>query len=201
MVQKKRIDSKIPPEVRAVKRRWLLLLLAVVIGAFGYVGTTMLDSLKAPDHSHSAEADPDQVRKANTEEIDRLKALLASQPGDAAAMVQLGSLHLKQEEYAAAIDVFSKARNLDGRNVRALTGLGNALRLSGKTDEGLSLLRTSIEIDSTYAESWLLLGVVYRFEKNEPQYARWAWENFLKLEPTGESAERVRKELGSIRAD
>lgn len=188
-------------ETSPSKRLALLALMIIVIGLSAYVGVTMLGSLKTPDHSHAGDDNPDQRREMNQAEIVRLQKVLGMEPNDISVMTQLGDLLLKEERYTLAADVFARASALEQNNVHALTGLGNAYRLSGRTDEGLALLRKSIAIDSTFAESWLLLGVVYRFEKNEPEYARWAWQKFLSLEPAGENADLVRKELKTIASE
>ncbi|MBI5476675.1 MAG: tetratricopeptide repeat protein [Ignavibacteriales bacterium] len=198
MIKKKIEKTPIVPESRTRKLLPLLILLVIVIGFLGYAGVTLVNSLKAPDHVHSRDDNPDQMKQANQTEIMRLQKLIENEPNNVPALTQLGDLYLQQEEYNAAVKWFNRAHTVDGNNVRVLTGLGNAYRLSEKPDEGLALLRKSIAIDSSYAESWLLLGVVYRFDKNKPDSAQWAWEKFLRLEPTGENAERVKKEIQTI---
>ncbi|MBI5021765.1 MAG: tetratricopeptide repeat protein [Ignavibacteriales bacterium] len=201
MVKKKIEKTLSVPESRTRKPLPLLILLVIVVGFLGYAGVTLVNSLKAPDHVHSRDDNPDQVKQANQTEIMRLQKLIETGPNNVPALAQLGDLYLQQEEYTTAVKWFNKALTVDENNVRVLTGLGNAYRLSGKSDEGIALLRKSIAIDSSYAESWLLLGVVYRFEKNKPDSARWAWEKFLRLESTGENTERVKKELKTIIAE
>ena len=199
---KAKTEKPLPARESSPRKSFALFtLLILAIGLSAYVGVTMLGSLKTPDHSHASDDNPDQVKQMNKAEIVRLQNVLGMEPGNASVMTQLGDLLLKEERYALAADMFKRATALEMNNVHALTGLGNAYRLSGRTDEGLALLRKSIAIDSTFAESWLLLGVVYRFEKKEPEYARWAWQKFLSLEPAGENAELVKKELKAIAAE
>lgn len=182
-------------------RRTLLLLLFSASGfaLLAYGGLLLKESLKTPEHVHSRDDSAAEVKAERQVRIGRLEGALKNEPSNVAAMTDLAGLYLFEENYAAAQQWYSRARALDGRNVRAITGLASACRLAGDAERAVALLRESIGIDPAFAESWLVLGVVYRFEKNMPDSARWAWGKFLRLEPNGENAERVKSELRAIR--
>ena len=81
------------------------------------------------------------------------------------------------------------------RTPPALVGLARALYDANGATEALKTVEEAIQEDGRYAPAWLLLGEI-QHDKGRTARSRAAYERYLQLEPTGDTARAVRDILG-----
>ncbi len=97
-----------------------------------------------------------------------------------------------------ALDNYRKAIEADPRHVVARNNLGMVFIDMEDLDGAEAALVETLRVDPSYAEAYNNLGYVYRRRAAELD-AVWAYDNFLRLEPGAEDAERIRRWAESIR--
>ncbi|TYO99562.1 TPR repeat protein [Geothermobacter ehrlichii] len=132
--------------------------------------------------------------------IRRLEELLAKEPENRNAWVQLGNTYFDSQQPMKAIEAYGKALELDGNDPNVLTDQGIMFRRMGWFDRAIANFEKAAEIDPQHAQSLYNLGVVYRYDLQDFPNAVKAWEKFLALNPSGPGAEQVRKELEFLKS-
>jgi tetratricopeptide (TPR) repeat protein len=92
------------------------------------------------------------------------RAMLAADPEDAQAMVQLAQILLRQERFDEASGVFRKAVAARPGDIAALGGLGISLASSGHLDEAIEVFRRAVDLDpqNTHAQQNLARALAMR---------------------------------------
>jgi tetratricopeptide (TPR) repeat protein len=117
------------------------------------------------------------------EEIGALKSAIEKSPKDARALIRLANLYHDAQKYDEAVGYYGRALEVHPDNVNARTDMGICLREMGKSDEAIAQFRTSLSYDPRHWETWLNLGVVSLFDKNDVPTAREAFGKVEALNP------------------
>lgn len=122
-------------------------------------------------------------QKRYAEAIAPLRRALAAEPNNSAIRENLGTALMNSGQAPEAISHFESALKLDGGGRRAeiLQGLGDAKRIAGRIDDGITDLRSSIAVRAT-AEAWNDLGSAYS-AKGDLASAEDAFKQALRLKP------------------
>jgi len=102
---------------------------------------------------------------------------------------------------ALAAAAYEKALKLQPNDANVTTDLGTVYRDLGRYDDALAAFRKAAAISPTHATSRYNEGVVLRYDKHDLRGAIAAWEEYLKLAPTGPQADQVRKDIEEMRAE
>ncbi len=81
---------------------------------------------------------------------------------DLDVLLSVGVSLFAVSDFKSARYYFSKVLTIDSENVPALTNLGLALRLSGKTDEALEYIQKALEVSPAQSRLWEELGFCYQ---------------------------------------
>jgi len=126
------------------------------------------------------------------------KAALAKNPSDLEANIGLGNLEFDSGQWEKAIDYYTRALAIDPRNADVRVDRAIAYHSSGRNDLAKKeLLRVTRE-KPDHKNAWLNLGIVMR-ETGDLPGAAGAWERYLKLDPNGEHAADIRRELANLK--
>jgi len=117
------------------------------------------------------------------QEISALKQALEKNPRDVRALVRLGNFYQDAGKFDQAIEYYGRALAEDPKQVDARTDRGICLRELGKPDEAIAEFRRSLEIDPRHWQTWLNLGIVSLFDKNDPETAASAFGKVEELHP------------------
>jgi len=98
-----------------------------------------------------------------------------------------------------AIDAYTKALEIDSGNADVRTDLGIMYRKKGDFDRAISEFRKAAQADPAHVNSRYNLGVVLLHDKGDIKGAVAAWEDYLKVEPTGPRSENIRAQMGKMR--
>jgi len=114
--------------------------------------------------------------------------------------MSLGHAYLENRYYEKAGKIFSRAVKVNPGSPEAHTDLGVvgvALRNNGQIDEALKQLKKVTADFPEYADGWLQLGTIYRFDLKKID----CFQKFLILDNQGELAPRVKEEIRRIEAE
>jgi cytochrome c-type biogenesis protein CcmH/NrfG len=183
---------------------FLFVLIAFVAGiVVGVIATVFYeDKLPAlpasikPSASSPAPAVTADVQK----QISMLQGVLKEDPKNLKALIELGNLYFDADQIDRAIQAYSKALEIDPRNADVRTDLGIMYRRKGDPDRAIAEFRKAAQDDPRHVNSRYNMGVVFLHDKGDIKGAIEAWEEYLKLEPTGPRAENIRNQMEKMRS-
>jgi cytochrome c-type biogenesis protein CcmH/NrfG len=142
--------------------------------------------------------------RAKTEATAGIPALLAAteaRANDVAAWNRLGEGYTHIREWGPAIRAFDRANVLArGRDVAALTGLGQALLQTGdeqRVDQAIKLFEQALVIDPQ-SEVALVYTAVYYMQAGKPQLARDRFAAMLATNPPEAVQAALKKQLDAL---
>ena len=118
----------------------------------------------------SAPASGQQGSTAQPLDIARSQALekeAAEKPRDAAVRTQLGNLYFDAERYADAAKWYEASLQIAPANPDVSTDLAVSYYYSNQVDRALAQFARSLEIDPKHTKTWLNLGIVRAFGKQD----------------------------------
>jgi len=117
------------------------------------------------------------------EEVAALKRAVEKNPKDSQALNRLANIYQDAGKFDQAVEFYGKVLLLQPKAVDARTDMGICLREMGKSDEAIKQFRTSLQLDPKHWQTWLNLGVVSLFDKNDPATAAEAFGKVEELNP------------------
>ncbi|MFA5514907.1 MAG: tetratricopeptide repeat protein [Desulfuromonadales bacterium] len=179
------------------KESVLLIAVALVIGLL--LGILISKGGRGKGGALTAQA-PAQAPAVNYQEkIRLLEGLVAKDPANRSAWVQLGHTYFDSQQAAKAVEAYDKALALDPNDPDVLTDQGVMYRQLGWFDRAVDNFEKANRINPSHMQSLFNLGVVYRYDLNDYPRAIEAWERFLQLNPSGPGAEQIRGEMEFLR--
>jgi cytochrome c-type biogenesis protein CcmH/NrfG len=130
--------------------------------------------------------------------IKTLKEIVQKDPSNLPAWVELGNLYFDGDQPKEAIEAYSKylAAKPDNPDVR--TDMGIMYRRLGEFDRALEEFRKAAQIDPKHINSRYNIGIVLLHDKQDIKGAIKAWEDYLKVDPQSERANRVRAQMENL---
>lgn len=133
-------------------------------------------------------------------QIQTLKEIVKKDPKNLPAWVELGNLYFDSDRPKEAIDAYSRylAAKPDNPDVR--TDMGIMYRKLGQFDRALEEFRKAAQSDPKHANSRYNIGIVLLHDKQDMKGAINAWEEYLKVDPNSERAQRIRAQIEKMKA-
>jgi cytochrome c-type biogenesis protein CcmH/NrfG len=147
----------------------------------------------------SAQTAATPAAAANEQELQAYRNVLASDPKNVRANVELGNRLYDAGRYSEAIPYYQQAFALDSKNVSVSTDLATALYYAGRADEALAQFDRSLALDPNHGQTLFNIGIVRRDAKNDPQGAIAVWERLLATVPDYPDAAKVRTMLTELK--
>lgn len=135
---------------------------------------------------------------AFSQKIPMLEDMVARDPSNRNAWVELGHGYFDMNQPVKAIEAYTKALELDPNDANVLTDQGVMFRRLGWYDRAAENFQKASEIDPAHRQSLYNLGVVYRYDLQDTAKAKEAWTRFLAIDPAGAGADSIRKELQAM---
>lgn len=135
-----------------------------------------------------------------TDQIEQLKSLLRNNPQDLQTLIALGNAYFDTNQFDQAIAVYSQALNIDPQNADVRTDLGIMYRRKGDSDRAIAEFRRAAQDNPQHVNSRYNLGVVLLHDKGDLKGAISAWEDYLKIEPSGPRADHIRLQVAKLKA-
>ena len=169
----------------------------IIVGYMLGVSQTSVGS--TPVAAASAQTAAAPAAAVNEQELQAYRNVLASDPKNVRANVELGNRLYDAGRYSDAIPYYQQAFALDSKNVSVSTDLATALYYAGRADDALAQFDKSLSIDPKHAQTLFNIGIVKRDAKNDPQGAIMVWERLLADVPDYPDAAKVRTMLTELR--
>jgi cytochrome c-type biogenesis protein CcmH/NrfG len=182
----------------------ILLIVTFVAGFIAGAATGIYSYSKEKGSGQIAQGGPPPqgggAPAANPEEINRLETIVRNEPTNLQALVALGNLYFDSNQFHKAIDVYERSLAIDPKNPDVRTDLGIMYRAVKDYDKAVKEFREAARLDPTHKNSRFNLGIVLQNDKKDIQGALTAWEDFLRVEPSGERASSVRHEVEQLKS-
>jgi len=134
-----------------------------------------------------------------TSQIQTLKEIVKKDPKNLAAWVELGNLYFDTDQPKDAIDAYSRYLAVKPDNADVRTDMGIMYRKLGQFDKALEEFRKAAQGDPKHANSRYNIGIVLLHDKGDIKSAIKAWEDYLKVDPNSERAQRIRAQIEKMK--
>lgn len=153
-------------------------------------------AVKQPTSSSAPAAPPADVQK----QIDTLQSILKDDPKNLNALIQMGNLYFDADQFNQALETYSKVLQIEPKNADVRTDLGIMYRKKGDYDRAIAEFKRAAEMAPKHVNSRYNLGIVLLHDKGDIKGAIKAWEDFLRVEPTGPRADNIRNQMDKMKA-
>jgi tetratricopeptide (TPR) repeat protein len=111
----------------------------------------------------------------------------------------LGNLYFDSGQAKEAIEAYGQYLILKPENPDVRTDLGIMYRALGDFDRAIEEFRKAAKSDPKHANSRYNIGIVLLHDKGDVKGAIKAWEEYLKIDPNSERAQRIRAQIENLR--
>jgi cytochrome c-type biogenesis protein CcmH/NrfG len=132
--------------------------------------------------------------------IQTLEQIVAREPENRNAWVQLGHNYFDSNRPMEAIEAYSKALELNGNDPDVLVDQGIMFRRVGWFDKAVENFNRALDINPRHQQALFNLGVVYRYDLQDYDTARETWSRYLEINPSGPGSEQIRAEMSFLEA-
>ncbi len=175
---------------------------AVVFGLTRGSGTPRGASVaqKGPSPEMTQEMDQALPNPAEVAaKLQALKDIVQKDPKNLSAWAELGNIYFDTDRPQEAIEAYNKYLAMKPDNPDIRTDLGIMYRKLGDFDRALKEFRTAAQNDPKHVNSRYNIGIVLLHDKQDIKGAIKAWEDYLKVDPKSERANRVRTQMDKLR--
>ena len=131
--------------------------------------------------------------------IQALKDTVQKDPKNLPAWVALGNLYFDSNQPKEAIEAYSQYLAVKPDNADVRTDMGTMYRKLRNFDRAIEEYKKAAQIDPNHANSRYNLGLVLLHDKQDIKGAVKVWEEYLKLDPKSQRAERVRTQIDKLK--
>ncbi|UCF20831.1 MAG: hypothetical protein JSU87_05330 [Gemmatimonadota bacterium] len=157
---------------------------------------TITGSLPGQDEARPAGM---PVAEVDREQLAELERIVRDEPDNVEALVALGHLYLRMQQYPSLAEVTRRALVLDPRNPEALTHLGMLLFSTEHPQGVIASFDSALAIDPNFAEALQFKGMVSYMFGDYPTAVE-AWDRYMEVVPAEEVSPRIKAMLESARA-
>ena len=191
-----------------MKKEFAFVLIAVpfVVGiVVGVITTVYYEEKPHPEHTAVQQQSPGAPPPAATavdiqKQIAPLLSILKDDPKNLKALIELGNAYFDGGQVDKSIEAYSKALEINPKNADVRTDMGIMYRRKGNFGRAIAEFKKAAEDDSKHVNSRYNLGIVLLHDKGDLKAAIKAWEDFLKVEPTGPRADNIRNQMGKMKS-
>jgi tetratricopeptide (TPR) repeat protein len=140
----------------------------------------------------------DSVEAAS--QIQTLKEIVKKDPKNLPAWVELGNLYFDTDQPKEAIEAYSQYLAIKPNNADVRTDMGIMYRKLGQFDQAIQEFKKAAQSDPKHVNSRYNIGLVLLHDKQDIQGAVKAWEEYLKVDPNSEKAQRIRAQIEKMKS-
>jgi cytochrome c-type biogenesis protein CcmH/NrfG len=134
-----------------------------------------------------------------TSQIQTLKEIVKKDPKNLPAWVELGNLYFDTDQPKEAIEAYSQYLAIKPNNADVRTDMGIMYRKLGQFDRAIEEFRKAAQSDPKHVNSRYNIGLVLLHDKQDIKGAVKAWEDYLKVDPNSERAQRLRAQIEKMK--
>jgi predicted TPR repeat methyltransferase len=136
----------------------------------------------APVNPHTQPGGDEQMKMV-FQEIAALKEAIAKDPKNVQALTRMANLYHDSGMYDKAVEFYENVLAITPADVNVRTDMGICIREMGNPDEAIAQFRKSISYQPEHWQSWLNLGVVSLFDKQDAAAAAQAFAKVEEINP------------------
>jgi tetratricopeptide (TPR) repeat protein len=190
----------------------LYVIIALVVGFVGGATVGILWMTKGTEKTAVAQKPPmappgapapapparDSIEAAS--QVQTLKEIVKKDPKNLPAWVELGNLYFDTDQPKEAIEAYSQYLAIKPNNADVRTDMGIMYRKLGQFDQAIQEFKKAAQSDPKHVNSRYNIGLVLLHDKQDIQGAIKAWEEYLKVDPNSEKAQRIRAQIEKMRS-
>jgi tetratricopeptide (TPR) repeat protein len=169
-----------------------------IIGSQQAVGRPPTAAAPAAQAAAPSAAPASRAAVLDETQVNALKTVAERDAANAAPRVQLGNLYFDAEKYDDAIKWYGDALKLAPKDVNVSTDLGVSYYYSNQPDKALAQFDQSLKLDPKHAKTWLNVGIVKAFGKQDLDGAETAWKQVMAIAPDGPEGQAAKRALDSL---
>ena len=173
---------------------------AILRGTKGAEKIAMVQKPQMAPPGAPAPAPPARDQMETASQIQTLKEIVKKDPKNLPAWVELGNLYFDTDQPKEAIDAYSHYLAVKPDNPDVRTDMGIMYRKLGQFDKALEEFRKAARSDPKHVNSRYNIGLVLLHDKQDIQGAIKAWEEYLKVDPISERAQRIRAQMEKMKS-
>ncbi len=140
---------------------------------------------------------PDPIEVAS--KIQSLKEIVKKDPKNLPAWIELGNLYFDSGEPKEAIEAYRQYLAVKPDNSDVRTDMGIMYRALGDFDRAIEEFKKVAQSDPKHVNSRYNIGIVLLHDKGDIKGAIKAWEDYLRVDPNSEKAQRVRAQIEKMK--
>lgn len=210
-----------PPKRGVLFEPWRLVLIAVFFLSLGVLLGWFIHGFYASSAAGPMGIPPGEIAvphpggegiQAILDHILQAEAQMRARPDDLAQRVHLGNLYFDlgdareasgdprqgREAFLKAIAHYEAAKDAGDASPDLLTDLGTMYYRTGQPERAVRAYEQAIAANPNHRNAWMNLGIVKREALKDIPGAIEAWQQCLKLSPTGPDADRIRAWLSQV---
>jgi tetratricopeptide (TPR) repeat protein len=133
-------------------------------------------------------------------ELQSWRNVLANDPANVRAAVELGNKLYDAGRFTEAIPYYQRAMTLSPKDINVSTDLGTSLWNAGRADDALAQFDRSLAIDAKHPQTLFNIGIVKLNGKKDAAGALAAWERLIASNPGYPDQPKVRQMMAEARA-
>jgi cytochrome c-type biogenesis protein CcmH/NrfG len=133
-------------------------------------------------------------------QIKTLREIVTKDPKNLPAWVELGNLYFDTDQPKEAIEAYSQYLAVKPDNPDVRTDMGIMYRKLGQFDKAIEEFRKAAQSDPKHVNSRYNIGLVLLHDKQDIKSAIKAWEDYLKVDPNSERAQRIRAQIEKMKS-
>jgi tetratricopeptide (TPR) repeat protein len=157
----------------------------------------------APPPAATAQAAGGQTSRApvlDESQVQALQNVIASDPKNEQARVQLANLYFDAERYDDAIKWYEEALKINPKDVNVTTDLGVCYYELRQPDRALAMFDKSLALDPKHAKTLYNQGIVRAFGKRDLDGAAASWRKVLEVAPDTPEAQGAKRALEGLKS-
>jgi len=131
--------------------------------------------------------------------IQTLKEIVTKDPKNLSGWVELGNLYFDSHQPKEAIEAYSQYLKVKPDNPDVRTDMGIMYRELRQFDRAIEEFKKAAQSDPKHANSRYNIGIVLLHDKQDINGAIKAWEEYLKVDPNSERAQRIRAQIEKMK--
>lgn len=172
---------------------------AILKGTKGTEKTAMIQKPQMAQPGAPIPAPPDRDSIEVASKIQTLKEIVKKDPKNLSAWVELGNLYFDTDQPKEAIETYSQYLKVKPDNPDVRTDMGIMYRKLGQPDRAIEEFRKAAQSDPEHINSRYNIGLVLLHDKQDMKGAIKAWEEYLKVDPNSEKAQRIRAQIEKMK--
>ncbi len=133
-------------------------------------------------------------------QVNALRNIAERDPKNVESRVNLGNLYFDAERFPEAVQWYEAAFALNPNDPNVSTDLGVSYYYLDQPDQALAAFERSLKIDPKHTKTWLNLGVVRAFGKQDLTGAVAAWEEVIRIAPDSQEGQTARRFVDNMRS-